>query len=93
MLAIEVTRKLRIVKSLNKAYMDVRGEEQPTGVLELTCFYGSDAGHLYKQLGMEGIFCGLGGKYNTRPDEKVDIADYLDCSRMFMRVMVDICGS
>ena len=65
MLAIEVTRKLRIVKSLNKAYMDVRGEEQPTGVLELTCFYGSDAGHLYKQLGMEGIFCGLGGKYNT----------------------------
>jgi acetylornithine deacetylase len=80
------------VKSVNKAYIGIRGEDQPTGVLAPTCFYGSDAGHLYKELGMEGIVCGPGGKYNTRPDEKVDIPDYLDCIRMFMRVIVDICG-
>ncbi|KUJ12393.1 Zn-dependent exopeptidase [Mollisia scopiformis] len=90
--AFEVSADSRIVKSLNKGYHDVRGEEQPTGVLKPTCFYGSDAGHLYKQLGMEGIVCGPGGKYNTRPDEKVDIPDYLDCIRMFMRVIVDICS-
>ncbi|KAF8858385.1 Zn-dependent exopeptidase [Acephala macrosclerotiorum] len=90
--AFEVSPESRIVKSLNKAYRGVRGEDQPTGVLKPTCFYGSDAGHLYKQLGMEGIVCGPGGKYNTRPDEKVDIPDYLDCIRMFMRVIVDICG-
>ncbi len=90
--AFEVSRESKLVKSLNNAYLEIRGEEQPTGVLAPTCFYGSDAGHLYKSLGMEGIVCGPGGKYNTRPDEAVDIPDYLDCIRMFIRVIVDICG-
>ncbi|KAH6675402.1 acetylornithine deacetylase [Plectosphaerella plurivora] len=81
-----------VVRALNEAYERVRGEAQPTGVLAPTCFYGSDAGHLYSRLGMSGIVCGPGGKYNTRPDEKVDIADYLDCVRMFMRVIMEICG-
>ncbi|RDW69785.1 hypothetical protein BP6252_08805 [Coleophoma cylindrospora] len=90
--AFEVSKHSRIVESVNKAYKAVRGEDQPTGVLRPTCFYGSDAGHLYKSLGMEGIVCGPGGRYNTRPDEKVDIPDYLDCIRMFMRVIVEICG-
>jgi acetylornithine deacetylase len=72
--------------------LGVRGDEQPTGVIAPTCFYGSDAGHLYKLLGMKGVVCGPGGKYNTRPDEKVDIPDFLDCIRIFMRVIVDICG-
>jgi len=90
--AFEVSPGSRIVKSLNKAYRDIRGEDQPTGVLKPTCFYGSDAGHLFKLLGMEGIVCGPGGRYNTMPDEKVDIPDYLDCVRVFMRVIVDICG-
>ncbi|KAK7434565.1 hypothetical protein CaCOL14_011157 [Colletotrichum acutatum] len=90
--AFEVPRDSPIVRGLNKAYHQVRNSEQPTGVLAPTCFYGSDAGHLFKVLGMEGIVCGPGGKYNTRPDEKVDIPDYLDCIRMFMRLIVDICG-
>ncbi|KAH9886179.1 Zn-dependent exopeptidase [Xylariomycetidae sp. FL2044] len=90
--AFEVSRDAAVVRALNRAYCDVRGEEQPTGVLAPVCFYGSDAGHLYKRLGMEGVVCGPGGRYNTRPDEKVDIPDYLDCIRMFMRVIVDICG-
>ncbi|KAK1529964.1 diaminopropionate ammonia-lyase [Colletotrichum paranaense] len=90
--AFEVPRDSQIVRALNKAYRQFRNYEQPTGVLAPTCFYGSDAGHLFKTLGMEGIVCGPGGKYNTRPDEKVDIPDYLDCIRMFMRLIVDICG-
>ncbi|KAL3420354.1 acetylornithine deacetylase or succinyl-diaminopimelate desuccinylase [Phlyctema vagabunda] len=90
--AFEVSKNSKIVQSVNRAYVGVRGIEQPTGVLAPTCFYGSDAGHLFKSLKMEGIVCGPGGKYNTRPDEKVDIVDYLDCIRIFMRVIVDICG-
>ncbi|TPX07686.1 uncharacterized protein E0L32_010582 [Thyridium curvatum] len=90
--AFETPPDSEIVQSLNRAYHQVRGEDQPTGVLAPTCFYGSDAGHLYKSLGMQGIVCGPGGKYNTRPDEKVDIPDYLDCIRMFMRVIIDLCG-
>ncbi|KAL2853852.1 hypothetical protein BJY01DRAFT_243849 [Aspergillus pseudoustus] len=90
--AFQVDRNSRIVRALNEAYKSVRGEEQPTGALPPSCFYGSDAGHLYKSLGMEGIVCGPGGRYNTRPDEKVDIVDYIDCIRMFIRLIVDICG-
>ncbi|KAH8883467.1 Zn-dependent exopeptidase [Thozetella sp. PMI_491] len=90
--AFEVPRDSEIVRSLNRAYFEVRGQEQPTGVLAPVCFYGSDAGHMYKKLGMEGIVCGPGGRYNTRPDEKVDISDFLDCVRMFVRVIMDICG-
>ncbi|KAF4125413.1 acetylornithine deacetylase [Geosmithia morbida] len=90
--AFEANADSDLVQSLNRAYLDIRNTTQPTGVLPPTCFYGSDGGHLYKSLGMEGIICGPGGKYNTRPDEKVDIADYLDCIRLFMRVIVDLCG-
>ena len=90
--AFEVSRDSAIVTALNKAFYSVRGSEQPTGVLAPVCFYGSDAGHMYKRLGMEGVVCGPGGRYNTRPDEKVDIPDFLDCIKMFIRVIVDICG-
>lgn len=90
--AFEADPQSAVVRSLNEAYEAVRGEAQPTGVLAPTCFYGSDAGHLYARLGMSGIVCGPGGKYNTRPDEKVDIADYLDCVRMFIRVIMELCG-
>ena len=43
-------------------------------------------------LGMEGVVCGPGGRYNTMPDERVDIPDYLDMIRIYMRVIMDICG-
>lgn len=88
----EVSPESDIVGLLNKCYQQVRGVSQPTGALRPPCFYGSDAGHLYEKLGMEGIVCGPGGKYNTMPDERVDIIDYLDCIRVFMRVIVDLCG-
>ena len=88
----EVNPDADIVTLLNKCYKEVRGVDQPTGALKPPCFYGSDAGHLYEKLGMEGIVCGPGGKYNTMPDERVDIIDYLDCIRIFMKVIVQCCG-
>ncbi|ODV83672.1 hypothetical protein CANARDRAFT_29893 [[Candida] arabinofermentans NRRL YB-2248] len=88
----EVDPKAEIVQLLNECYKEVRGVDQPTGALKPPCFYGSDAGHLYEKLGMQGIVCGPGGKFNTMPDEKVDIPDYLDCVRVFMRVIVEACG-
>ncbi|QPG76220.1 hypothetical protein FOA43_003606 [Brettanomyces nanus] len=89
----EVDPKAQIVQTLNKHYKFVRGYEQPTGAIKPPCFYGSDAGHLYEKLGMEGIVCGPGGKYNTMPDERVDIPDYLDTIRIFMRTIVETCGA
>ncbi|TRM59562.1 hypothetical protein BD626DRAFT_633100 [Schizophyllum amplum] len=90
--SFEVSRESRIVRSLNASYEAVRGVPQPTGAIKPICFYGSDAGHLYRKLGMEGIVCGPGGKFNTMPDERVELKDYYDCIRIFVRLIVDICG-
>jgi acetylornithine deacetylase len=40
---------------------------------------------------MEGIVCGPGGRYNTMPDERVDVPDYLDMIRMYMLAIQEIC--
>lgn len=90
--AFEVRRDSPIVAAINAAYREVRGEDQPTGAISPTRFYGSDAGHLYKLGGMEGIVCGCGGRYNTMPDERVDIVDYIDMIKVYMLAMMNICG-
>ncbi|MFP8966111.1 M20 family metallopeptidase [Pokkaliibacter sp. CJK22405] len=87
----EVSPESRIVKSVNRAYEQVRGEAQPTGVITPPAFYGTDAAHFYQMLGMEGIVCGPGGKYNTMPDERVDIGDFIDMIKVYMLAIVDIC--
>jgi acetylornithine deacetylase len=88
----EVPKDSRIVQAVNAAYLAVRGTNQPTGAITPPGFYGTDAGHLYLRAGMEGVVCGPGGRYNTMPDERVDIADYLDMIRIYMRTIVDVCG-
>lgn len=90
--AFEVSRDSRIVKTINAAYATVRpGQKQPTGAITPPGYYGTDAGHFYKELGLEGIVCGPGGRYNTMPDERVDIVDYLDMIRIYMLCILDIC--
>lgn len=89
--SFEVPRDSRIVRAINAAYRTVRGVDQPTGAITPPGYYGTDAGHLQAVGGMEGIVCGPGGRYNTMPDERVDIADYLDMVRIYLLTMVDIC--
>lgn len=89
--AFEVARDARIVRSINAAYEAVRGEKQPTGAIKPPGFFGTDAGHLYAEAGMEGIVCGPGGRYNTMPDERVEIRDFLDMVRIYMLTILDIC--
>jgi acetylornithine deacetylase len=90
--SFEVARSSRIVQAINAAYRTVRGTEQPTGAITPPGFYGTDAAHLYRRAGMEGIVCGPGGRYNTMPDERVDIVDYLDMVRIYLLTMLEICG-
>ncbi len=81
-----------IVTAVNAAYQAVRGTAQPTGTITPPGFYGTDAGHLYVEGGMEGVVCGPGGRYNTMPDERVDRDDYLDMIRIYLLTICDICG-
>lgn len=89
--AFQVAKDAAIVKSINAAYQAVRGEAQPTGAITPPGFFGTDAGHLYDLCGIEGVVCGPGGRYNTMPDERVDIADYLDMIRIYLITAADIC--
>ncbi|MFI5015007.1 MAG: M20 family metallopeptidase [Hyphomicrobiales bacterium] len=89
--SFEVSRSSRIVKAINAAYRQVRGAEQPTGAVTPPGFYGTDAAHLCRKAGMEGIVCGPGGRYNTMPDERVDIVDYLDMIKIYLLTILDIC--
>jgi acetylornithine deacetylase len=89
--AFQVRKDSRIVQALNRAYRTVRGVDQPTGAMRPPGFYGTDAGHFYKELGMEGVVCGPGGRFNTMPDERVDIPDYLDMIRVYILTMLEIC--
>lgn len=76
---------------VQRAYRTVRGTEQPLGPTPPYCFYGTDAAHLLHRAHMEGIVCGPGGRYNTMPDERVDVPDYLDMIRIYMLAMLEIC--
>ena len=89
--AFEVAKDARIVTALNVAYEAIRGAPQPTGAITPPGYYGTDAGHLFAHGGMEGVVCGPGGRYNTMPDERVDIPDYLDMVRIYLVTMCDIC--
>ena len=89
--SFEVSRDSKIVKAINAAYNKVRGAEQPTGAVTPPGFFGTDAAHLFRKGGMEGIVCGPGGRYNTMPDKRVDVADYLDMVRIYLLVM-SICA-
>ncbi|MEK9751827.1 MAG: M20/M25/M40 family metallo-hydrolase [Rhodospirillaceae bacterium] len=91
MLPFEVAKDSRLVQAVSGAYRKVRGTDQPLGPVVPYCYYGTDAAHLQHRLGMEGIVCGPGGRYNTMPDEKVDIPDYLDMIRVCMLTILDIC--
>lgn len=88
----EVAKDSQIVQAVNRAYRAVRGTDQPTGAITPPGFYGTDAGHLQHAGGMEGVVCGPGGRYNTMPDERVDIDDYLDMIRVYMLTIMEICG-
>jgi acetylornithine deacetylase len=89
--SFEVRRDSPIVQAINRAYRVVRGEDQPTGAITPPGYYGTDAGHLQAVGGMEGIVCGPGGRYNTMPDERVDIGDFLDMVRIYLLTILEIC--
>jgi acetylornithine deacetylase len=87
----EVALDSPIVKAVNAAYHQVRGELQPTGIITPPAYFGTDAAHFYQRLGMQGVVCGPGGKFNTMPDERVHKCDYLDMIRVYILAILGIC--
>jgi acetylornithine deacetylase len=92
MLPFESPPGAAIVNAVARAYHEVRGEPQRQGPVAPYCFYGTDAAHLLHRAGMPGIVCGPGGRYNTMPDERVDVVDYLDMIRIYALTIIDVCA-
>ena len=88
----EVSHDSRIVTATTGAYRRLRGDEQAVGAIRPPCFYGTDAAHFLHMASMEGIVCGPGGRFNTMPDERVELRDYLDAVRLYLMIIADICG-
>lgn len=88
----EVSKTSPIVRAINNAYERVRGSKQPTGAIRPPGYYGTDAAHLQHTGGMEGVVCGPGGRYNTMPDERVDVVDFLDMIRVYLLAILNICN-
>jgi acetylornithine deacetylase len=56
------------------------------------CHFWTDAAHFLRIAGMDGVVCGPGGRYNTMPDERVDIPDYLDMVRIAILTILNVCA-
>jgi acetylornithine deacetylase len=41
---------------------------------------------------MKGLVCGVGGKYNTMPDERVEISQFHAATRLYLLTALAICG-
>jgi len=80
-----------VVESVRHAHAAERGAPPRTGAIGPARFYGTDAAHL-ADAGMIGLVYGPGGRYNTMPDERVDLPDLIDAAKVYARVIVDLCA-
>jgi acetylornithine deacetylase len=87
----EVATDSDIVRTVVGAHRAVVGQEPALGAVLPYKFYGTDAAHLARA-GMLGLVYGPGGKYNTMPDERVEIRDVCAAARVYARTIVATCA-
>lgn len=86
----EVAQDADIVQTVVRAHGAVTGRPPKIGDVAPYKFYGTDASHL-SRAGMVGLVYGPGGKYNTMPDERVELRDLFAAARVYARVIVETC--
>jgi acetylornithine deacetylase len=86
----QVARDADIVRRVIAAHRAELGAEPAVGAVAPYRYYGTDAAHLARA-GMLGVVYGPGGKYNTMPDERVEIRELCAAARVYARVIVDTC--
>ena len=90
--AFQVDANAPIVTAATDAYERVHGYEPALGAVAPYRYYGSDASHLQHLAEMSGIVCGAGGKYNTMPDERVELSQLRAATRVYALTAQTICG-
>jgi len=87
----EVASDADIVHTVADAHRAVLGQAPLVGSIAPYKFYGTDAAHLARA-DMLGVVYGPGGKYNTMPDERVEIRDLCAAARVYARTIVATCA-
>jgi acetylornithine deacetylase len=84
-----VPPKAEVVQATARAHRTVIGGEPEWG--GVTRFAGSDAAHLWNA-GIPGLLYGPGGRFLSRPDEKVEVRDIVAAARVYALVAADLCS-
>lgn len=84
-----VPQKTEVVQATARAHRAVLGREPEWG--GVTKFAGSDAAHLWNA-GIPGLLYGPGGRFLSRPDEKVELRDIVAAARVYALVAADLCN-
>jgi acetylornithine deacetylase len=87
----EVAPDADIVRTVVEAHRAELGADPAVGAVAPYTFYGTDAAHLGRA-GMLGLVYGPGGKYNTMPDERVEIRDVCAAARVYARTIAATCA-
>lgn len=89
--AFEIAKTAPIVQVVRDAHERVMRRAPEVGAVAPYRYYGTDAPFL-AAVGSQGVVCGVGGKYNTMPDEKVELTDFHGGTRIYATVAVAVCG-
>lgn len=89
--AFEADPTWPVVQAVAAAHERVTGTKPRLGDVAPYKYYGSDAAHLL-QHGIRGVVYGCGGKYNTMPDERVELADIQTAARVYALSILEVCG-
>ncbi|MFB5675897.1 M20 family metallopeptidase [Paenibacillus terreus] len=89
--SFEIDENEAVVQVMRAAHERITGAKPRVGDVAPYKFYGTDAAHLQKA-GIKGVIYGCGGKYNTMPDERVELKDLKTCARVYAASIVEICN-
>ena len=80
--AFEIATSAPIVQIVREAHRRIMQRDPEVGAVAPYRYYGTDAPFL-AAVGSQGVVCGVGGKFNTMPDEKVALADFPNVKRWY----------
>ncbi len=89
--AFEIDQAAPIVRIVRDAHERVMRRAPQVGAVAPYRYYGTDAPFL-AAVGSQGVVCGVGGKYNTMPDEKVELTDFHGGTRVYAAVAAAVCA-
>ncbi|MFY1634879.1 M20 family metallopeptidase [Solwaraspora sp. WMMB335] len=93
MAPFEVSVDDPFVLRLVQTHQEVTGVPARVGDIAPYRIYGTDAGHIVRHDPKAiGVVCGPGGKYNTMPDEKVEIDELVSAAKIYALSILDVCS-